>query len=152
MVRWRFYNAAKNELVHKNAVTQAQYGCCLRQVMGSCENSEADDLYLELKSFNCLAQKRCFRQFCLYSQTIDQNYGSTGFKMLFCFSFLFQRDLGGGQFTGVNGFFTLFLNAKKCVLKTFFWQLQKDHLRFIPNPYSLFIGSINNGRQGCWEE
>ena len=121
MVRWRFYNAAKNELVHKNAVTQAQYGCCLRQVMGSSENSEADDLYLELKSFNCLAQKRCFRQFCLYSQTIDQNYGSTGFKMLFCFSFLFQRDLGGGGLVyGGEWVLHTFSKRKKMRFENFF--------------------------------
>ena len=39
--------------------------------MGSWENSEADNLYLELKSY-CVPQKWCFGWFCFYSQTIDQ--------------------------------------------------------------------------------
>ena len=32
---------------------------------------------------------------------------------------------GGAKFMGVNGFVTLFLNAKKCVLKNYFGSYRK---------------------------
>lgn len=95
---------------------------CSRSI-GSCENSEADNLFLELKSFNFL-KNGVLGGFASMSRLLTTTTARLASKR--CFLFLsYFREMGGGcKIYGVNGFLTLFLNAKKCV----------------------FSGSKNNGR------
>lgn len=93
--------------------------------MGSCENSEANNMYLEQKSFNCLPAKRCFGWFCLYSQTIDRKTARLCSKCCFlCLSFL-ERWRGWGVEWVPNNF--IFLNAKKFLLKNYFGSNRRIH-------------------------
>ena len=111
----------RNELVHKNAVTCVDAACS--RSIGSCENSEADNLFLELKSFNCL-KNGVLGGFASMARLLTTTTARLASKR--CFLFLsYFREMGGVQNLRGEWVLNTFSKRKKeCV----------------------FIGSKNNGR------